>query len=329
MYGGAALNNENLLHYASTYGSKEICLFLIENGLDVNSVDDYYITPLTLAAKCGRYDLVKLLIEKGAKVNGDSRCALTPLISTVSNSHTDVAKYLLEQGADVNRLQANFNRSALDFAKDEEIVRLLKSNGALKAHETLDLLSERASGVISHIHNNAGWVLSTKLSKGSVDIRTALLRENEKYKVLFTIGMFERFPRVELMMCLRHSWVVNNELATENNIESFPIQILFCLAECRLNGNEIHEGFLIEKNNSKWKHLMWPEKIDAFVVINYKFSKELKAFEFNEDTVDLLMLVPIKYPKTGCPKGKKLEEWIKKRQTVKWVNNALKYEHLC
>jgi hypothetical protein len=328
MYGGVSLNNKNLLHFASSYGSGEICLLLIESGIDVNATDNFYITPIEVAATKGRFELVKLLISKGARVDGDCRCALTPLISAVSNGHTEIVNYLIKKGADVNRLQANFNRSALEFARGEEMASLLKSNGALKSNEVITLSSERASGVIAHIHHNAGSILSTKLSEGSIDISAALLSDDKKYKVLFTIGLFEKIPRIELMMCLRHSWVVNKELSSENHVESFPVQMLFSASEYVLADGELQEGTVIEKRDSKWKHLVWPKGIDALIVINYEFSKEAETFEASEDVVVLLLLVPIKFPKAGCPRGKKLEDWIKRRRTAKWSRNALKHEHL-
>ena len=170
--------------------------------------------------------------------------------------------------------------------------------------------------------------IHAKLSEGSIDIRIALLSEDKKYKVLFTIGLFERIPRIELMMCLRHSWVVNKELATANHVESFPVRMLFCVSEYVLAGGEMQEGFIIDKKDFNWNCLVWPKNIDALIVVNYEFSEEPETFESNEDTVDLLLLVPIKYPKAGCPKGKRLEEWIKRHRTVKWARNALKHEHI-
>jgi len=344
IYGGPSLNNKNLLHFAATHGNKEICLFLLEKGFDINSVDDYYVTPLEVASSKGNLDLVKEFIFLGAKVNGDSRCALTPLISAVSKNHNEIVEYLIEHGADVNRLQANFNLTALDFATrnaksdievfktDDKTVKLLESKGATKAYKEFDLSVERAGGVLSFIHHEAGWLLFTKLSKGSIDIRTALLRSDKEYKVLFTIGMHEKLPRIELMLCVRHSWVVNEQLANENNVESFPTRLLFELAAYRLANGEITEGFIVEKVDDRWNHLAWPEKIDAFIAVDYEFFKdsdeESEDFEPDEEIVNLLLLVPIKYPKTGRPKGKKLGDWIEKRRVAKWSKNALTYDHL-
>lgn len=327
VYGGTPAS-ESLFHYAADSGSKDVCMYFIDNGMNINELSRSYLTPLESLASVGDYELVKTFISKGAWVDGDSRGFLTPLISAVCNNHIKIVEYLIEKGADVNRMHTMSNLTPLDLAKDEKIIELLKSNGALKAHEKFDLSKERASGVLWQIHNEAGWVLSSALSKNTIDVRIALLKKDKKYKLLFTIGMYQKPPRLELLISIPYNWPVNQQLMAENNNYSFPIQLLFCLAEYRLADGELHEGYVVDKEDSRWKHLVWPEKIDGFIAVNYSFIDEPESFEPDDDIVTLLLLVPIKYPKTGCPKGKKLEDWVEKHRTVKWARNSLKHEHL-
>jgi hypothetical protein len=334
MYGGAGFSR-GLLHEAAQQGHLEISLYLIDCGIDVNVVDDVNLTPLVAAAEAGEYEVVTALITKGAWIDGASSAATTPLISAATKGHYEIVEYLIECGADINRLQSNHNCTALDIAiayenvyDNKRVIESLKSKSALHAHEPLNFSVERAAVVLGTVHTEAGWVLSNKLSRNTIDVRTALLKDDKKHKILFTIGAFQQQPKREIMLCVPHSWPVNRQLMSENTHASFPIQFLFALAEHRLVGEELDEGCIFEKQDVKWNKLFWPEKIDGFIAVDYEFGSKSDPLEYSEETVKLLMLVPIKYPKSGCPKGEKLEEWIKKRKCAKWSANALKYDYI-
>ena len=333
-YGGA-LNDKGLLHLATRESENvQVCMYLIDQGINVNALDYSRHTPLISAADEGKNDLVKALIERGAWVNGSNSANTTPLIEAARGGHFEVVKTLIDNGADINRFHA-MNRTALDIATaykkvndNVRVIDLLKSIGALKAHEPIELSKERASGVLEKIHNDVGTILSTKLSRGSIDLRTSLLKNDKDNKILFTIGGFQQLPRVELIMCVPSNWPVNQNLINENTLPAFPMQLLFALAEHRLSGGELREGFIIEKQSADWNHLKWPEKIDGFIAVDYAFGSTIKDEKIDDDTVTLLLLVPIKCTKVGWPKGKKLDDWITKRQTAKWAKNALRYDDL-
>ena len=330
VYEGTVIS-QSLLHYAASENNGEMCSYLVDKGICINSTNYSYLTPLEYFASNGNYELAREFISKGAWVDGDSRGISTPLISAAREGHFDIVEYLIQCGADINRLQPKSNCTALDIAKTyghEKVIDVLKAHDAMKAHENFDLAVERASGVICKVHNDAGWVLSYKLNKNSIDIRTALLKDDNKNKLLFTVGAFEKKPRIELMLCVPVDWSINQQLSNENSIASFPVQFLFSLAEYRLSGGELDEGCVFEKQESFWNHLVWPEKIDGFGAVDYAFGSELDQIGPNEETVKLLLLVPMKNTKSGCPKGVKLEEWIEKRKKAKWAGNALKYDHL-
>ena len=342
---GGGVFDAGLLHRAADDGHIESCSVLIQKGIDINTPDNAYRTALHYAAKNGHLELVKWLVTNGAWVNGDSRCYTTPLLATADSTfgsvarlatrnpdiHFEIAKHLIEHGADVNRPDAKLNRTALNLAKEEKIAALIKLHGGLKVHETIDPIVERAGGILSHISTEVGYPLSMKISKGSVDIRTSLIDKGKVYKLLFTIGMFEKIPRMELMMCTRNNWVVNKQLAEENNIYSFPVCLMQCLADYRLAGGELTEGFIAEKCDERWNHLVWPNNLDAFIAVDYAFNQnqaESVETEISDDTVTLLLLVPIKYPKSGVPKGNKFTGWIEKRRIAKWAKNAFASDYL-
>lgn len=324
---GNVEKNESLLHFAATRGKKNTFLYLIKKGIDVNIVDYWYSTPLEYVAGQGDIEWVKKLISMGAWVDGDSRGIITPLISAVIEGHIEVVNYLLDCGADINRLHRRFNQTALDLAlvyNHQNIIQLLKSKGGLYAHEPIDLNNERGDGILAHIDNKVGSILSTVVTKDTIDIRTALIEKDKKFKLLFTIGVFESLPRIELMMCVPYDWPINIQIVDDRCLESFPIQLMFLLGQYKLDGNELLEGMVFGKADTKWNQLEWPKNIDAFILTDYQFNPNSEQVDQVDDEVSLLLLIPIKYPKTGCPKGSKMENWLTKHRSAKWGKVSLK-----
>lgn len=68
-------------------------------GLDINSGDYDYRTPLHLAAAEGKLETVKFLIEKGAKINSLDRFKNTPIQDALRSSHHEVVEFLQKNGA--------------------------------------------------------------------------------------------------------------------------------------------------------------------------------------------------------------------------------------
>ncbi|WP_375199430.1 ankyrin repeat domain-containing protein [Bacillus sp. RS11] len=324
---GNVEKNKSLLHFASSRAKKNTCSYLIKKGINVNVVDSWYCSSLEYVAGQGDIEWVKEFISIGAWVDGDSRGIITPLMSAVIEGHIENVKYLLDSGADINRLHRRFNQTALDLASvydHQNIIELLKSKGGLSAHEQIDLMNERGDGILAHIDNKVGSILSTVLTKNTIDLRTALIKNDKKFKLIFTIGVFESLPRIELMMSVPYDWPVNRQLVDEKCVESFPAQLMFLLGQYRLDGNELREGMVIEKTDTEWNQLEWPKSTDAFILTDYQFNPDLEQIDEVDDEVSLLLLIPIKYPKTGCPKGSKMENWLGKHRTAKWGKVSLK-----
>lgn len=326
---GDEKKNESLLHFAAFLEKKDICNYLIDSGIDINVVDCFFHTPLKYFAGHGDLESLKEFVSRGAWVDGDSRGIIPPLASASIENHFDIVRYLLDNGADVNRFHRRFNQTPLDLASvygHQDIIELLKSRGGLSAQEQIDLKNERGDGILAHVDNKVGSILSTVLTKNTIDLRTALIKNDKKFKLIFTIGVFESLPRIELMMCVPYDWPINLQLVGEKCVESFPIQLMFSLGQYRLDGNELREGMVIEKIDNIWNQLEWPENIDAFILTDYQFNPDSEQIGVDEDDeeVSLLLLIPIKYPKTGCPEGSKLEDWLKKHRSAKWGKVSLK-----
>jgi len=156
-------NNENTpLHLATLYNSNiKIVQYLIEQGADVNVKNKDKYTPIRCAAKFAlNVDVLKCLIEKGADVknnieqypllyfavenpnvdvikylienvadaNAPYRYEEPLLCRAARTSNVDVVKYLITKGADVNE-KTNSGKTALDFARTDEIQNILREAG--------------------------------------------------------------------------------------------------------------------------------------------------------------------------------------------------------
>jgi len=62
-------NGNSPLHDAVFNGDVSLVKKLIDNGADINSTNEQFVTPIRLAAYLGKKDIVQLLIEKGVNVN--------------------------------------------------------------------------------------------------------------------------------------------------------------------------------------------------------------------------------------------------------------------
>jgi len=77
---------------------------LINDGADINSIDDDGNTGLHWAATFGYTAMAELLITKGADVNPINLEGNTPLHWAAGQGNTEIVKLLVANGADVNAI---------------------------------------------------------------------------------------------------------------------------------------------------------------------------------------------------------------------------------
>ena len=76
---------------------------LIDQGADVNRMNQFGTTPLEYACKTGNLEAAKLLIEHGAKINETLANQKTVLIYALSESNDyELIKYLLQASDDLS-----------------------------------------------------------------------------------------------------------------------------------------------------------------------------------------------------------------------------------
>ena len=101
------LSGASVLECAIVYDELEIALDLIENGADVNAIDESGHTPLMYAVVCDYPVIVAALIYAGADVNAKDEDGSTALIygliyNNDYNISIDTIRVLIENGADIS-----------------------------------------------------------------------------------------------------------------------------------------------------------------------------------------------------------------------------------
>lgn len=111
----------------------------LKNGADINIRSNIEWTPLLCVTHFNNLEIAKYLIEKGADVNAKETLQehWTPLLSATINDiendkvKQEIIRLLINNGADVNA-KNKYERTALDYAKNKEIVSLLKPKMQIK-----------------------------------------------------------------------------------------------------------------------------------------------------------------------------------------------------
>ena len=122
------------LAQAIFYGNNpEAVDILISSGANVNTADDYGVTPLHLA--CMNKDLTSItkLLVAGADPNKARQTGETPLMSCANLGVTEGVKALIKHGADLEAKENREDQTALMWAAAEghaEVVKVLVANSA-------------------------------------------------------------------------------------------------------------------------------------------------------------------------------------------------------
>ena len=90
---------------------------LLIHGANVNYVNKFGHTPLTLAAAYGKNLAVKRMIEKGANIDWEINDGFTALMLAAKNNHEEIAKLLIERGARLDVKARNGTTALLAAAK--------------------------------------------------------------------------------------------------------------------------------------------------------------------------------------------------------------------
>lgn len=109
------------LHLAVRDGNIDLIQMLLEQGADVNTRNDLWLTPLHFAANKNEIEIVKMLLDHGAKVNVLTNFDYTPLHYAAYQGKVKIVTLLIEKGAVLN-IQNVFGHTPLHSAASHEKV---------------------------------------------------------------------------------------------------------------------------------------------------------------------------------------------------------------
>ena len=114
-------SGRRLLHVACANGHMKLVKWLLDSGCDIDRIDYFDTTPLTVASREGYTDIVKLLVDYGADINwmGDW-WGMTPIHFAFKNDHMETVELLLSCGAEMKCV------SKRSFYKSEVINQIRK-----------------------------------------------------------------------------------------------------------------------------------------------------------------------------------------------------------
>lgn len=121
---------ESFVFNAVYTDNPEIVTLFLDNGGNIESVNNEGNTPLHKAVIAQKINSIGLLLERGANVNTENNYKNTPLISAIISGNTDIIELLLKSHKlDINYQNKDGNTAliaALDYEKIDMALLLIK-----------------------------------------------------------------------------------------------------------------------------------------------------------------------------------------------------------
>ena len=116
---------KNALHISAETNNTNMLIFLLLNEpLDIYTLDDNGSTPLHWACYSGAYEVANYLLCLKADINSRDKQQITPLFLAVDNNRENIVRLLLMYGADKN-LTNNKKIYPIDVAKKKNFTKII------------------------------------------------------------------------------------------------------------------------------------------------------------------------------------------------------------
>ena len=116
------------LHWAASTGNVPLTALLVEEGANLNIIDQSGNTPLKRAVHMGQIETVSWLLDNDADPNFAASNGQTPLHAAVIRNRPEMVDLLLARGADTSASDSQ-KRTPLDWAKAKEATALRQKLG--------------------------------------------------------------------------------------------------------------------------------------------------------------------------------------------------------
>ncbi len=194
---------------------------LIQQGANVNYIDDFGFTPLFIAIRNKSIDMATMLVNHGAYINIDH--GSTPLMYAIDMNSFEIVKLLVNRGADVNyiHLGASPLTWALYLKRPNTIAELLIEHGA----DVNYFSSNRITPLMIVCTNGNEKLIHLLLSRGADpnirnnDGKTAfdLLKEKHPH-------IYEKIQKDKFLVANEELWTLTNgniEASTQRNMAEY------------------------------------------------------------------------------------------------------------
>src|SRR5216684_969383 len=199
----------------------------LEQGVDVNTLDDYTSTPLHQVSRRGRLDIVELLLKHHADLDTCDSRQFTPLMNASFDGKLDVVHVLLRNGASSDSYSPRGETALMSaslYGHLDVVHLLLQSAAAVNTHENdgwtvLMMASQNGrldvvrlllqSGAAVDAHRTNGWTpLMSGSQNGHLDVVRLLLQnaaavdaqENDGWTALMIASQNGRLDVVRLLL---------------------------------------------------------------------------------------------------------------------------------
>jgi ankyrin repeat protein len=174
-------NLPSSLYYGASFGMAEVVKFLLDEGVDADTIGGQYGSALQVAAWLGHEEIVRILLKHGAKLDaqgGHQGCAIH---MAAAKGNSEVVKLLLEHGADAHAPSGHYG-SVLHAAAENgqfETVQLLLTQPDIKPNA-----GDRSgrTPLFLAAYNGYAKVVELLLGKGEVEPD---LRDDSGYSPLW------------------------------------------------------------------------------------------------------------------------------------------------
>lgn len=117
---------------AARYGHRHVIINQLNDGLDIELIDELGNTALIAAAAANQRSILKLLLQRGANVNAQSGDGTSALMNAAVYGNLEIAKALIEVGAEIDLKKSNGETALVGAIQYGHLpmVELLLSKGA-------------------------------------------------------------------------------------------------------------------------------------------------------------------------------------------------------